>query len=187
MTRWTLEELAERSQRYLTDEGDSRRVQWKPNGRQIRYYSTLGLVDKPDTENGRLVWYGPRHLVQLLAIKRLQLDGLKLAEIQRSLTGASVEELRRLAGLPDEILEGHRDSVSSVQRRGDRPFWETRPSSRAAPNFQALWRLEIADGIALTLEPTIFDSMTEHEREELSHALIETWKKHQPKNTKEKP
>ncbi len=187
MTRWSLDELAEQSQRYLTDEGDSRRVQWKPNGRQIRYYSTLGLLDKPDTENGRVVWYGPRHLVQLLAIKRLQLDGLKLAEIQRSLAGSSVEELRRLAGLPEEILEGSCDSVSNGSGRRGKAFWETRPSRESAPIFEPAWRLRLAEGVALTLDQAAFDSMTEREREELSRALIETWNKHQPQKTKEKP
>lgn len=187
ITRWSLEELAEESQRYLTDEGDSRRVQWKPNGRQIRYYSTLGLLDKPDTENGRVVWYGPRHLVQLLAIKRLQLDGLKLADIQRSLAGSSVEELRRMAGLPEDILEGDRDSVINGSGRRDQAFWEARPSRESAPTFEQVWRLRLADGVALTLDQTIFDSMTERERENLSHALVETWKKHQQQKTKEKP
>lgn len=186
MTRWSLEELAEKSQGYLTDEGDSRRVQWKPNGRQIRYYSTLGLLDKPDTENGRVVWYGPRHLVQLLAIKRLQLDGLKLSEIQRSLAGATLEELRRLAGLPPEILEGHRDTVTNERSRRGTAFWEARPDSESAPDFQTVWRLSLGPGVVLTVEPSLLSPLTTRQREELARAFVETWKRHQPEN-EEKP
>ena len=188
--RWSLEELAEKSQNYLTDEGDSRRVQWKPNGRQIRYYSTLGLLDKPDTENGRVVWYGPRHLVQLLAIKRLQLDGLKLADIQRSLAGAKLGDLRRIAGLPEEIIADLPDSVTSqpqntVTRRQE-AFWETRPSAPTLPAFEARWQLQIAPGLTLQLDATQFDSMTPQESQALAEALLETWKKHQQR-TKENP
>lgn len=188
MTRWTLEQLADESQRYLTDEGDSRRVQWKPNGRQIRYYSTLGLLDKPDTENGRVVWYGPRHLVQLLAIKRLQLDGLKLAEVQRSLAGATLEEMRRLAGLPEEFLEGSRDSVKSYGPGArQQTFWETRPKTSETPAFRQNWQLPLGDGVSLSLDHDMFESMSAREREELALALLETWKRHQQQRTKENP
>ncbi len=186
-TRWSLEELAEKSQDYLTDEGDSRRVQWKPNGRQIRYYSTLGLLDKPDTENGRVVWYSTRHLIQLLAIKRLQLDGLKLAEVQRSLAGAKLDELRRIAGLPEEILEGVRDSVSTPASPRQEAFWMTRPTTPPPPTFEAVWQLKIAPGVTLNLDSNQFDSMTPQESEALAAALLATWKKHQQQRTKENP
>lgn len=186
MKRWSLEELVEKSQRYLTDEGDSRRVQWKPNGRQIRYYSTLGLVDKPDTENGRVVWYGPRHLVQLLALKRLQLDGLKLSEIQRSLAGATLEELRRLAGLPPEILEGHRDSVAHGESRHTTPFWEARPAAEPEADFHTVTQLAVAPGVTLTVDPSLISHLSQRQREQLARAFVETWRTHQPKN-EEKP
>jgi DNA-binding transcriptional MerR regulator len=187
---WSLEELAEESQRYLDDDGDSKRVQWKPNGRQIRYYSTLGLLDKPETENGRTVWYGPKHLLQLLAIKRLQQDGMKLADIQRALAGATVEKMRSLVGLPEGFLGELDDSVKrpsvpatgESQASGSHPrrataFWTARPapSQPDHPQFEHCWRLELAPGVNLTLDEKQAQRLSDEEREQLARALTETW------------
>ena len=43
-----------------------------PDARTIRYYATLGLIDRPEAFRGRTALYGARHLSQLVAIKRLQ-------------------------------------------------------------------------------------------------------------------
>ena len=183
-----MEELAEESQRYLDDEGDSRRVQWKPNGRQIRYYSTLGLLDKPETENGRTVWYGPKHLLQLLAIKRLQLDGMKLADIQRALTGATVEEMRKLVGLPESFLgELHNSVKKRPSPRREMAFWTARPkpAEPEGPKFEHCWRLEIEPGVTVTLDEKQANGFNDEQREELSRALAETWRKIKEKRTKE--
>ncbi len=68
------------------------RVSAKPDARTIRYYTTLGLLDRP-TIRGRQAIYGRRHLLQLLAIKSLQLTALPLAEIQTRLYGLSDGEI----------------------------------------------------------------------------------------------
>ncbi|HKD96954.1 MAG TPA: MerR family transcriptional regulator [Micromonosporaceae bacterium] len=102
---WTLAELAERVAGALSSGYDgqvNRRVTEVPDVRAIRYYTTLGLLDRPAEMRGRTALYGPRHLWQLVAIKRLQADGRSLAEIQQELTGAPDAALRRLAAIPDE-------------------------------------------------------------------------------------
>jgi hypothetical protein len=38
-----LEELLRQSHLYLTEDGDSNRIQWTPSGRQVRNYGSLGL------------------------------------------------------------------------------------------------------------------------------------------------
>ena len=48
------------------------RVREVPDRRTIRYYTTLGLIDRPARMRGRTALYGRRHLLQLVAIKRLQ-------------------------------------------------------------------------------------------------------------------
>jgi DNA-binding transcriptional MerR regulator len=100
---WTLDELAERAARALT-EADVRvangRVTGVPDGRLIRWYATIGLVDRPLVGPGRSARYGPRHLLQLVAIKRLQAQGHPLVEIQQRLAGATEATLRRIANLP---------------------------------------------------------------------------------------
>src|SRR5205809_950859 len=67
----------------------SGRVRDVPDGRTIRYYTTLGLVDRPVAVpgKGRTAFYGRRHLLQLVAIKRLQAQGLSLSEVQARLVG----------------------------------------------------------------------------------------------------
>lgn len=68
------------------------RVAATPDARTIRYYTTLGLLDRP-TIQGRQARYTHRHVLQLLAIKALQLTSLPLAEIQSRLYGLSDAEL----------------------------------------------------------------------------------------------
>lgn len=74
------------------DSVSDHRVSAAPDGRTVRYYTTLGLVDRPRTV-GRQARYGPRHLVQVLAVKALQVQNLALADIQQRLLGRSESEL----------------------------------------------------------------------------------------------
>jgi DNA-binding transcriptional MerR regulator len=71
------------------------RVSPAPDARTVRYYTTLGLLDRPDIV-GRQARYGQRHVLQLLAIKGLQVRSLPLAEIQERLYGRSDAELEAL-------------------------------------------------------------------------------------------
>src|SRR5437867_13243666 len=103
--RWTLDELCEQAEQALQRESSAAsdgRVREVPDRRTIRYYTTLGLLDRPAEMRGRTAYYGPRHLLQLLAIKRLQAAGRTLSEIQQTLLGLGESELRRLAGQPEE-------------------------------------------------------------------------------------
>lgn len=79
-----------------------------PDGRTLRYYQTLGLVDRPARYNGRSV-YLQRHLLQLIAVKLLQADQYTLAKIQQLLTETDDkglrEIIRRHTGILDSLLE----------------------------------------------------------------------------------
>src|ERR1051326_3277724 len=99
---WTLAELADRVAGALSSGyggQQSRRVTEVPDTRSIRYYTTLGLVDRPAAMRGRTALYGERHLWQLVAIKRLQADGRSLAAVQQELYGATDSTLSRIARL----------------------------------------------------------------------------------------
>src|SRR5215216_114883 len=101
--RWTLDELAERVDTALAVDYSgppSGRVRAVPDRRAIRWYTTIGLVDRPAAHRGRTALYGPRHLLQLVAVKRLQARGLPLVAIQQELAGATDTELGRVARLP---------------------------------------------------------------------------------------
>src|SRR6202035_5311349 len=77
------------------------RVRDGPNERLVRWYVTVGLVDPPLSRRGRVAQYGPRHLLQLVAVKRRQAEGRSLAEIQAELAGATDEALAAVARVPD--------------------------------------------------------------------------------------
>jgi DNA-binding transcriptional MerR regulator len=100
---WTLEELGERVKRALEVDpvpAPNGRVRPVPDPRTIRYYTTLGLLDRPAFLRGRVAHYGERHLLQLVAIKRLQADGLTLDQVQARLAALPDPKLRELAKLP---------------------------------------------------------------------------------------
>jgi hypothetical protein len=97
---WTIDELAARVAAELAVDypgAPSGRVRDVPDRRAIRWYTTIGLVDRPLGMRGRTALYGPRHLLQLVAVKRRQAAGRSLAEIQAELTGATDRTLREIA------------------------------------------------------------------------------------------
>lgn len=79
------------------------RARETPDKRTVRYYTTLGLLDRPAEFRGRTAYYGRRHVMQLAAIKRLQAKGMTLVQIQAALAGADDERLARWAAIPAEF------------------------------------------------------------------------------------
>lgn len=97
--RWSLEALADAAGDVLdgmpTGEGvrPDRRVNPRPDVRTLRYYQSVGLLDRADSGFPRAQGYGYRHLLQVVATKALQASGQPLAQIQRGLTGRTTAEL----------------------------------------------------------------------------------------------
>lgn len=106
--RWRIEQLQQLVERALSaavyDGQASGRVREVPDVRTIRYYTTLGLVDRPLEMRGRTAFYGAKHLLQLVAIKRLQAQGLSLEQVQQQLAATTQAELTRLAELPSNLF-----------------------------------------------------------------------------------
>jgi DNA-binding transcriptional MerR regulator len=129
---WTIDELvagvATALDRGAYPGAPNGRVRDVPDARAIRWYATIGLVDRPQAMRGRTALYGPRHLLQLVAVKRRQAEGRSLAEIQAELTGAPDDLLAAIADLPE--LPGVRDQPEPTVAR-PRKFWSERP---AEPN-----------------------------------------------------
>src|SRR5271157_4763365 len=102
---WTIHQLSAEVERVLAvDYEGSRngRVRDIPDLRTIRYYTTAGLLERPAEMRGRTALYGRRHLLQLVAIKKLQASGLSLSQIQEWMAAATDLLLERLAGLRAE-------------------------------------------------------------------------------------
>jgi DNA-binding transcriptional MerR regulator len=103
--------------------------------RTIRYYTTLGLVDPPAEKRGLRAMYGRRHLLQLLAIKRLQTEGLTLQEIQERLQALTNARLEQIARVPEGIGADRgreAEAPSSGRSRRATRFWATPPDVRPA-------------------------------------------------------
>ncbi|MFI6094753.1 MerR family transcriptional regulator [Lentzea sp. NPDC051213] len=120
---WTLDELLERVSAALTAEysgSPNGRVRDVPDRRAVRWYATTGLVDRPSAMRGRTALYEKRHLLQLVALKRLQSEGRTLADIQAKLAGATDRTLAAIARVPEPLLT----SSAATPPEAVRPrFW----------------------------------------------------------------
>lgn len=114
-----------------------------PDERTVRYYQTIGLLDRPAAMRGRTALYGIRHVAQVVAIKRLQTMGRSLAEIQALWPTLDDPTLSRMSGV---------ELAPPAAARGE--FWKRAPSSdsAAAPAepMRALY-LELAPDVVLAL------------------------------------
>lgn len=128
---WTLDELTTEVEEALAEGyggAASGRVRDIPDRRTIRYYTTLGLIDRPAAMRGRTALYGRRHLLQLVAIKKLQAGGRSLAEIQAALTGQPDAELTRIAGQGGAVPTSPAVPEPAPARRD---FWRDEPAAHA--------------------------------------------------------
>jgi DNA-binding transcriptional MerR regulator len=129
---WTIDELSGAVEAALAEgyEGPPNgRVRGVPDERTIRYYTTLGLLDRANEMKGRTALYGRRHLLQLVAIKKLQARGQTLAEIQRALLGQTDAALARMAGIKSAETGGR---SAAAQARSARAFWREAPAAALA-------------------------------------------------------
>ena len=140
-------------------EGDSKRVTWAPNPRLIRYYTTLGLLDRAARFEGRTAYYSSKHLLQILAVKYLQLGGRRLEDIQGVLLGLGEEALTRLIHLDGPLPEPptHELREESNDRR-EQDFWNHLPvRNEPAPQPQSSARLltclEPLPGVQILIDP----------------------------------
>jgi DNA-binding transcriptional MerR regulator len=127
---WTIDELGEAVRAALSvgyDGQENGQVRDVPDRRTIRYYTTLGLLERPSMR-GRTAVYGRVHLLQLVAIKRLQARGLALAEVQAELAGLGAAALKRLAALPEALAPEKLASKTEQTGRRLDSFWGELPS-----------------------------------------------------------
>ena len=148
MEGWRIDELADRAAAVLDGKAApaaSARVTPIPDRRMLRYYTTLGLLDPPEM-SGRVAYYGRRHLLQVVAIKRLQAGGATLAQIQEALAGVTTATLERIADLPPEPAGPPA-----------RQFWRTAPAPAGGPPAAAagagvVGAIRLAPGVTLVLD-----------------------------------
>ena len=133
---WTIDELVERVGNALAEYpgAPNGRVRDVPDRRAVRWYATIGLVDRPGGARGRTALYEARHLLQLVAVKRLQAQGRTIAEIQAELSGASNAVLAGIARVPGHVLDD-RDQKTPTDPPRTR-FWASTREPVAPPEPQ---------------------------------------------------
>ena len=112
---------------------DNRQAKPIPAERMVRYYTARGLLPRPGTR-GRALTYGRTHLIHLVAVKRLQGEGLSLDEIARRLEGMSQAELE-VAGRDPAQRDARGPGRPGARRgsgpvAGGRPFLADGPAAR---------------------------------------------------------
>lgn len=142
-------------------DSENRRVQWDLQPRVIRYYTTLGLLDRASEKRGKSMYYGARHLFQLLSIKKLQSQGLSLAEVQSKLLGASDREMADFLEMPEgwlEIVQEHQFAqplpIDDQEHEREQDFWlhpAPKPESPGGLQAETVHRFRLPDGVEVLI------------------------------------
>jgi hypothetical protein len=158
-TLWTIDELGAKVAEALRGPDyhgvSSGRVRDVPDLRTIRYYTTLGLLDRPAAMRGRMALYGPRHLLQLVAVKRLQAQGLSLAAVQERVVGLPEKALRRLAQAPAAVTNS--DALPAAPSPRTESFWRVHSGDddvRPAEERDGMQTVPLPEGMVLSLPAT---------------------------------
>ena len=135
LSRVEFAELAAAAVEAVGVESANGRVHVVPGERMLRYYTTQGVLDRPQlavTASGKEARYGRRHLLQFVAAKRLQAGGASLPVIRLRLAQASGTELVELAAIPPEVIPSDlADVEASVASAAPPPFWRQGPAEPA--------------------------------------------------------
>lgn len=123
------------------------RVSQAPDIRTIRYYTSLGLIDRPTIE-GRQARYSKRHVLQVLAIKALQARLMPLSEIQSRIYGRTDHELELMLTAFAEAA----DQGAPLTAAGSRAAGVGQGNNQIQP---VIWReVEVEPGLKLMVEAT---------------------------------
>lgn len=142
---------------------DSARIRAVPDTRTIRYYTTLGLLSPPAEMRGRTAYYGKLHVLQLVAIKRLQADDLTLSDIQQRLVGLTAKRLEAVAKLPDDFWDS---AYRIFAAREAKPSTDNQTTNQTASEPQEFWLTPAA-------LPSATDAIPEETRQRAAaHAAI---------------
>ena len=122
-----------------------------PDVRTVRFYTTRGLIDRPERYDGQQAVYTYKHLLQLVVIKYLQFQYLTIKKIAQMTKGLSERELLKLINVPtkrDFLLSNSRtEDVSVNSQSSDRlefRNWQEESSERMWKHYNIGSGLEIS-------------------------------------------
>lgn len=163
--RWTIEELDD-VVADLTGEHVGLRT--------LRYYATFGLLSRPSDRRGRKAFYGERHVLELVAVKKLQAQGVSLAAAQARLAGIATEALRTLAELPRHAV-APAPPAEEDRSRDDEEFWASPSSAASPPAARArLVTIPIHGSVTITIATSVDVSSTDTDAIHAAAAAVVT-------------
>lgn len=169
---WDLEGLVReanaRLPRYLPEMG-SRRVRGAVTPRLVRHYAGLGMLDEP-IRRGKRALYTPRHLLQILVLRRLMAEGHAASALGDLVRQKSDQELLALlesgATLAPNPALGY---LSELRERYSYSYMvPPTESSPSPPEREEIWhRLEVAPGLEVHVREDFRPPRTQSEMEAL--------------------
>ncbi|MEL6399971.1 MAG: MerR family transcriptional regulator [Cyanobacteria bacterium J06607_6] len=180
---------------FLPESTTGGRGQESVNARLVRHYTTQGLLDKP-LKQGREARYVYRHVLQLLALRRLLADGYSVSSIAGLIDGqanpvlesilqgstqltveAANPALAFLSQIRDRATPTTPAPAPAARQRRSAPVSPARTLSAPAPAVPAAspaepppqtWtRFELRDGLELHLRQDFVAPATPAERDQL--------------------
>ncbi len=162
----------------------SGRTQDQISPRLIRHYTSLGLLDEP-LKYGREARYTARHLLQVLALRRLMSEGLTAQALHGVLTTRSDDDLRALIvgqsrlEIQPQASNPALDFLASLQegappqhaRRAPPPA--PAPAASAAPPTDTYTRVPLAPGVELHVQRHAQLPRTPAEQQALTRTLLD--------------
>lgn len=132
--------------------------------RTLRYYISQGLVDRPSGKEGASALYGYRHLLQLLALKRLQASYLPVKKIREIVPQSTNDALRAIISGGEQGGVMETGSLSSTSPRDsaiafldsisqDRPVTRSSQSRGAPPPSSPALNVQSPSGTAGSTPP----------------------------------
>jgi DNA-binding transcriptional MerR regulator len=132
-------ELAAEAAKILADSGLAQArgtVSDVPDERTIRYYLAEGLVSPAEDKQGTASVFGYRHLLQLLAVKKLQSEHLPIRKIRELVERREVRELERLLGL-EGGASSKNEALSYLEKLLTKPAPKGQTNSAGGLNFSS--------------------------------------------------
>jgi len=197
-------EFAQAAERILTSlnlEQERGTVTSVPDERTIRYYLAEGLIQPPEEKQGTALVFGHLHLLQLIAVKKLQAEHIPIRHIRELVAGKSEAELESLIGVgsPTGKKRSHNEASRYLEALLPTAFSETgvrrvdsapglmdqvRParSRSATGTTKHSWeRVELEPGLELHIrsdyEPPVTSARSRNLAERIRSVISKYWRK----------
>ncbi|BAC07896.1 MerR family transcriptional regulator [Thermosynechococcus vestitus] len=191
--QWSLDELVEIANellpQHLPQEDSKNRVLEEVNPRLVRHYTSCKLIDRP-ARIGREGRYGYRHLVQLLVVRRLLMEGYTAGAIYKLVYRMSTPELRALLEqgvhlqLNPPPINPALAFLQQVQERSEHRYGEpmrvSPPISRRevpppshSPQPESWKRIEVAPGFEVHIRDDFNFPQINRDQEALVKQLVQ--------------